>query len=95
VFSINKRKAHVPLRSFTDLRQIYAFYDLLTPDPHLPRQLPLNGDSWRFHLADKPSLVPQRFWEPDFDASTWNKVRMNVVCPVESTIDPALCDQGG
>ena len=86
VYNINKRKPHVPLRSFTDISQIYEFYDLTTPDPRLPRQITLDGDCWRFQIVEKPSLVPPGFWDPDFDASGWSKVRMTMCCTAYITL---------
>jgi hypothetical protein len=75
VFGINKRKAHVPLRSFTSQDQAFQHYRLASEVPTTPRQLMLSGDHWKFRLFGRPAEVTDGFWSLDFDASEWDEVR--------------------
>lgn len=74
VVGINKRKAHVPLRSYTSASQAAEHYRLASEAPPSPRLLSLNGDSWRFRLFDRPEAVPEGFHQPGFGPGAWTAV---------------------
>lgn len=79
VFGINKRNAHVPLRSYTHVDQAFNFYRLQPETVAFPspRRQVLNGNDWKFCLKDRPSEVPEGFWKLDYkEANVWEKVRM-------------------
>ena len=75
VFGVNKRKAHVPLRSYSTPDQVFAHYRLLSETPTTPRQLVLNGDRWKFKLFESPGEVAEGFWDASYDANEWDEVR--------------------
>ncbi len=76
IIGVNKRKAHVPLRSFTDRRQAFRYFRLDDEYTSVsPRRIFLNDKDWVFQLVDRPSKVPQNFWDASFDVSSWDKVR--------------------
>ena len=75
VYGINKRAAHVTLRSFTHPQQAFEHYRLVSETTSSPRRLALNGTNWDFKLVDRPSEVPENFWDPQYDCSQWDKVR--------------------
>ncbi|PRW56286.1 Beta-galactosidase isoform A [Chlorella sorokiniana] len=74
VIAINKRKPHVPLRSFTAPAQAFDHFALRSEAPTSSRLLSLNGSSWRFQLFDRPEAVPSEFGDAGFDASGWPQV---------------------
>ncbi len=77
VISINKRKAHAELRSFTSAEQAWRHFDLpssadtVAQSPHI---YSLNGEDWRFKLHDCPESVPAAFSQLEFEDTTWPKV---------------------
>ena len=75
VIGVNKRLAHVPLRSFTAPEQALLYYRLLSDLPPSPRVLSLNSERWRFKLCDRPSEVPPGFQHPAFSDESWAQVR--------------------
>ena len=79
VVGINKRKAHVTLRSFTQPQQAFSHYRLEAEGAASPRQLWLNGDHWGFKLFDRPEDVPSDFGDAGYDTSTWDKVRAGLI----------------
>eukprot|EP00887_Chlorella_sp_A99_P002901 scaffold6.g2901.t1 len=66
VVGINRRRAHVPLRSYTSPAQAAEHFALAADASPSPRVLCLSGGAWRFHLACRPEEVPAGFWEPGF-----------------------------
>ncbi|KAL4534529.1 hypothetical protein Ndes2526A_g05420 [Nannochloris sp. 'desiccata'] len=74
IYGINKRASHVTLRSYTNPKQAFEHYKLLSETSTSPRRLSLNGNNWDFELFDKPSDTPDGFYKPEFDVSKWNKV---------------------
>ena len=80
VVGINKRRAHVPLRSFPSAAEAFRHYELPASTPTAPtaspRVLSLNGRAWRFKLHGAPEEVPQAFSQPDFvEDGGWAEVR--------------------
>jgi len=76
VFGINKRKAHVNLRSYTNQDQIFLQYANLEDGSPSPRYHCLDGKDWRFKLYRAPESVPDNFHVPEYDDSKWNEVRL-------------------
>lgn len=74
IYGINKRASHVTLRSYTNPKQAFEHYKLLSETSTSSRRLSLNGNNWDFELFDKPSDTPDGFYKPEFDVSKWNKV---------------------
>jgi hypothetical protein len=81
ISGIGRRASRVPLRSFRSIDDAVAYYT--RPLPHPAGGLPppdgcgvtrLSGNSWDFRLFNRPSDVPDGFWEPDFDADGFVKV---------------------
>lgn len=83
--AINRRQAHVPLRSFRGVQ--HAVQQLTRPPWVKPaehyteqnelkgsRQQQLSGCEWQFQVFDRPEAVPNGFWSKDFDASKFGKV---------------------
>jgi beta-galactosidase len=75
VYGINKCASHVTLRSYDNPQQAFEHYRLISETSTSPRHLSLNGNDWDFQLFDKPSDTPDGFYTPEFDVSTWKKVR--------------------
>lgn len=75
VFGINKRAPHVPLRSYTDKKQILNYYGTLDKKTTSPRVQLLDGKSWRFRYFENPHLVPVGFENVLFEDDDWNEVR--------------------
>lgn len=78
VVGINKRRAHVPLRSFTAPEQAWQHFALPPEAPTAaasPRLLSLNGGDWRFKLHARPEAVPSAFSQPEFqEDGSWSEV---------------------
>ena len=74
ILGINKRAAHVQLRSFTSLNQISEHYQLKSERFTSPRQISLNGDDWKFKLHSNPEAVDQTFHDDGFDDNQWDTV---------------------
>lgn len=78
VVGINKRRAHVPLRSFTAPEQAWQHFALPPEAPTAaasPRLLSLNGGDWRFKLHARPEAVPPAFIQPEFqEDGSWSEV---------------------
>jgi hypothetical protein len=75
VIEINKRRAHVPLKSYTSPSQPLQHYASISATPASPRVLVLNGEHWRFKLFDRPEDVPQAFHDPQHPDQDWAQVR--------------------
>ena len=88
VYGINKRNAHVTLRSFTHPHQAFDHYRLLSETSSSPRRISLNGTNWDFYLARCPSEVPEDFWMPEYDCSQWDKVRKNIFFYLKANAAP-------
>lgn len=83
IFAVNKRKPHVPLRSFTDPAQAFRHFRLLydalssqslSSPSSRPRRWPLET-GWKFRLYDAPESVPDGFEAINFDCEDWDLVR--------------------
>ena len=77
VISINKRKAHAELRSFTSAEQAWRHFDLPTSADTVaqsPRIHSLNGEGWSFKLHNCPEAVPTAFSQREFNDTAWSKV---------------------
>ena len=44
---------------------------------------------WRFHYARNPSAAPEGFWEPDYDVSGWEEIRVPAHMQMEGHDVPA------
>ncbi len=78
VFGRNKRRAHVPLRSFGDPDSALQYFTGESKESlDCARIKTLSQTDWRFHLAGNPKQVPTDFASSDFDDQAWAKV-----CPV-------------
>lgn len=76
VISRNKRRAHVPLRSFPDQESALKYFTENSGDRlDQARIKHLSQRNWKFHLAGKPEDVPSNFSSGDFDDSAWAQVR--------------------
>src|SRR4051794_20161601 len=74
VFQINQRNAHVPLRSHRSAGSAVDRYRLPSKTPS-DGVSSLSSSNWAFRLFDRPSRVPVGFYEHDYDAVKWSKVR--------------------
>ena len=75
VYGINKRAAHVTLRSYSNPREAFEDYKLYKHTSHSSRRLYLNSFPWCFKLFEKPSDTPDDFYKQDYDARSWDEVR--------------------
>ncbi|KAK9848754.1 hypothetical protein WJX84_010455, partial [Apatococcus fuscideae] len=72
VISRNKRRAHVPLRSFPDQDSALKYFTDESSDRLSQCRIKtLSQKNWKFHLAGKPDQVPSDFSCSDFDDSAW------------------------
>jgi hypothetical protein len=85
VSGINRRGAHAPLRSFPSPAAAVQHYarplpaaDAYTSAPRVAR---LSGHPWQFQLFERVADVPDKFWEPGFDASGFGEVRPFAAAP--------------
>jgi hypothetical protein len=79
VLGINKKRNHVPLRSFPTIDTAKAYYNPTCASPHTKgsvNTVSLDSDNWRFSIARNPSHVREGFFQDDFDDSSWSKVRV-------------------
>lgn len=74
VIGINKRKAHVPLRSFLDSKSATDYYVNGIGRVESSRKLSLDSSDWKFHLFDQPESVPTTVSYKDYDDSSWAEV---------------------
>ena len=75
VISRNKRRAHVPLRSFPDPESALKYFTEESADRLTQCRIEtLSQKDWKFHLAGKPEQVPSDFASSDFDDSAWAQV---------------------
>ena len=44
---------------------------------------------WRFHYSEKPSDAPDGFWQPDYDLSGWDSIRVPAHIQLEGYDTPA------
>jgi len=67
---INREKAHSPWGAYETTAQA------LTADRLVSSNVQLLDGQWRFHLAKSPEAVPEGFWMPEFDDSSWDHIRV-------------------
>lgn len=51
-------------------------------------QVSLDG-TWLFHYASKPSDAPEQFWNPDFELTGWDRIRVPAHIQLEGYDTPA------
>ena len=103
VIGRNKRRAHVPLRSFPDQESALKYFTDNSSDQLSSCGIKLlSKQDWKFHLATRPEQVPANFSASDFDdkawakaspvsrkiqACVWGKFRTDTLLPVSRGVD--------
>jgi beta-galactosidase len=68
VFEKNQTMPHARIISYS------AVEDALTRDPGRSSFYQSLDGVWRFYLAEHPRMVPEGFWQPEYDATAWNDI---------------------
>eukprot|EP00877_Chromochloris_zofingiensis_P007801 jgi/Chrzof1/3274/Cz12g19050.t1 len=78
VTGINKRSAHVPLRSFATVSQAVEYYTRPAATGDIfgacSRITKLSGQDWDFKLYDRISEVPEGFYTQDYSAADFTPI---------------------
>ena len=68
VTQINRAPAHSPWGAYESMEQAQQCNRSSSANV-----LSLDGQ-WKFFLGDSPTTVPENFWQPNFDASSWKNI---------------------
>ena len=77
VFGRNKRRAHVPLRSFVDPGSALSYFVDESSKPLQDARIKvLSQSEWRFLLVANPDQVPKDFASVHLDDQAWAKASL-------------------
>lgn len=68
VLHINREPMHVPLGAYT------SFEEASTCNRRASKYIQLLDGEWKFQLSDSPALVPDNFFEINYDVASWKKI---------------------
>lgn len=95
VFGINKREAHVKLRSYAAPAEALRAYTLRDGKETSTRLQPLNGSDWAFQLYAKPEDVPREVLMGMATPSQgWAQVRSEPISCAAPCWALCVCEEG-